>query len=71
MTKDLKRNDSGCLDPTAYHAIVHADGEDKRADELFTTIIHMCRLSGFEIVGNVILEHKRSGRTWSKQKGVR
>lgn len=71
MTKDLKRNDSGCLDPTAYKAITHTDFEDKRADELFTTIIHMCRLAGFEIVGNVILENKKSGRTWSKQKGKR
>lgn len=71
MTKDPRKNDSGCSDPTAYQAITRIDVEDKRADELFTTIIHMCGLAGFEINGNVILENKKSGRVWSKQKGKR
>ena len=71
MTKDLKRNDSGCLDPTAFQAITNVESEDKRANELFTTILHTCRLAGFEIKGNVILEHKKTGRVWSKQKGRR
>lgn len=71
MGNDIKRNGSGCTDPTAYHAITNLDGEDAKADELFTTLIHMCRLAGFNIVGNVILENKKSGRTWNKQKGVR
>jgi hypothetical protein len=71
MTKDLRKNDSGCLDPTAFHAIVNLESEDKKANELFTTILHMCRLAGFDIVGNVILEHKKTKRVWTKQKGRR
>lgn len=71
MTKDLRKNDSGCLDPTAFQAIVNLESEDKKANELFTTILHMCRLAGFDIVGTVILEHKKTKRVWTKQKGRR
>ena len=59
---DLKRNASGCIDPTAYIAITNID--NKRFKQLIRTIVYICDLAGFEIQGKITLKNRRSGRLW-------
>lgn len=61
---DLKRNASGCVDPTAYQAITNIDNEQKRFKQLIRTIVYICDLAGFEIQGKITLKNRRSGRLW-------
>lgn len=61
---DEKRNESGCLDLTAYEAISKIEAEEKRFKELLKTIRYICRLAGFEIQGKITLKNHRSGRIW-------
>lgn len=61
---DLKRNASGCIDPTAYQAITSIDNEQKRFKQLIRTIVYICDLAGFEIQGKITLKNRRSGRLW-------
>ena len=59
-----KRNESGCIDPTAYIAITNIDNEQKRFKQLIRTIVYICDLAGFEIQGKITLKNRRSGRLW-------
>ena len=61
---DLKRNASGCIDPTAYIAITSIDNEQRRFKQLIRTIVYICDLAGFEIQGKITLKNRRSGRLW-------
>lgn len=61
---DLKRNASGCYDPTAYEAIKKVDEEDERFHKLLHTIFYICKLAGFEIEGRIVLTDVKTGRTW-------
>lgn len=62
---DLKRNGSGYMDPTAYQAIKHIDGEEEdRFRKLLGTIFYICELAGFHIEGRIVLRDKRTGRVW-------
>lgn len=59
-----KRNESGCMDLTAYQAITNIDNELKRFKQLIRTIVYICDLAGFEIQGKITLKNRRSGRLW-------
>ena len=59
-----KRNESGCMDLTAYQAITNIDNEQKRFKQLIRTIVYICDLAGFEIQGKITLKNRRSGRLW-------
>ena len=59
-----KRNESGCMDLTAYQAITNIDNEQKRFKQLIRTIVSICDLAGFEIQGKITLKNRRSGRLW-------
>lgn len=52
--RDLMRNGSGCLDPTAYEAIKNIE----REDENFHKLLHMI------IEGRIVLVDKTSGKVW-------
>lgn len=68
MDKDLRKNASGCNDPTAYRAIKHVDDENTASDirfyKLLHTIFHICELAGFELDGRITLRDKVTGKLY-------
>ena len=62
--RDLRRNASGCPDPTAYQAIKNIDREDENFHKLLHTIFYICNAAGFEIEGRIVLIDKKTGRIW-------
>lgn len=62
--RDLRKNASGCHDPTAYQAIKNIEREDENFHKLLHTIFNICELSGFQIEGRIVLVDKVSGRVW-------
>ncbi|MDO5397833.1 MAG: hypothetical protein Q4G33_07865 [bacterium] len=63
-SRDLRKNASGYVDPTAYEAMRNLDNEDDRFHKLLHTIFYICELAGFEIEGRIVLTDKRTGRVW-------
>lgn len=80
MKNDLKRNGSGCLDPTAYQAIMNADAvssldkanrykrrendSEERLNKLLTAIFAICDASDFHIEERIVVKDKRTGKIW-------
>lgn len=62
--RDLRRNASGCPDPTAYQAIKNVDQEDERFHKLLRTIFYLCERAGFSIEGRIVLIDKVTGKVW-------
>ena len=61
-----KFNKSGCLDLTAYTAIMHVDAERER-DRLhqMLDILHaVCELNDFHIEEHVVLKDRRTGKIY-------
>lgn len=61
---DIKRNGSGCLDPTASKAIKNIAEEEERFHKLLNTLFNVCDFANFEIVGRIVLVDKKTGRVW-------
>lgn len=61
---DMRKNASGCFDPTAYIAIKNNDREEERFLKLLYAIFDICDLSGFKLEGRITLIDKESGKTW-------
>ena len=65
-------NGSGCPDPTAYAAMNNIKKEeriqnqpiDETAHKVVTTIKNILDLSGFELVGRIQIQHKKSGKIY-------
>lgn len=71
MENDIRRNGSGCVDPTAYKAIRNVMKEEKkksssdqRFEDFLRTIFTICELSDFHIEGRIIVKDKRTGKIW-------
>lgn len=65
--KDLRRNASGYIDPTAYNAIRNIDREAEseiRLKKLLSTIFYICDLAGFHIENRLEIRDKKTGRVW-------
>lgn len=62
--RDLRKNASGCSDPTAYRAIKKIDQEDENFHKLLHTIFNICELSGFRIEGRIVLVDEVTGKVW-------
>lgn len=62
--RDLRKNASGCSDPTAYRAIKNIDREDENFHKLLYTIFNICELSGFRIEGRIVLVDEVNGKVW-------
>lgn len=62
--RDLRKNASGCSDPTAYRAIKNIDREDENFHKLLHTIFNICELSGFRIEGRIVLVDEITGKVW-------
>lgn len=65
MNNDLRKNASGCNDPTPYQAIKNIDNDNNiRFYKLLHTIFHICELSGFEVEGRMTFRDKKTGKVW-------
>lgn len=71
MENDIRKNGSGCVDPTAYKAIknVMKEGKmksssDQRFEDLLKTIFTICELSDFHIEERIVVKDKRTGKIW-------
>lgn len=62
MNRD-KINGSGCYDLTAYEALKNIDDE-KRVAQLIKTIFYIVNLAGFRVDGRIVLQDKKTGKTW-------
>ena len=61
---ELKRNGSGCKDPTAEKALKNVIEEEKHVSKVIKTLQAVAHLAGFEIEGRIILIDKESGKIW-------
>ncbi len=61
---DLRKNNSGCCDPTAYSAIMNVSEEEARFHKLLSTIHYICKIAGFQIKGRIVFMDERTGRVW-------
>lgn len=69
---ELKRNGSGCYDPTAYAAIKKVSDEKESAkcpeevefNKLLRVIFSICELAGYKVEGRITLRDKKTGRVW-------
>ena len=61
---DLRKNASGCNDPTAYEVLKNLEDEEERFHKLLHTIFYICKLADFEIEGRIVLIDRRTGKTW-------
>lgn len=68
MAYDLRLNDEGYPDPTAYEAITRADittqEEYERHKKLIGCILRICELSDFEVIERISVRDKRTGKVW-------
>ena len=85
MKSDLKRNGSGCLDPTAYQAIMNADAvssvdkanrykrrendSEERLNKLLAAIFAICDAADFHIEERIVVKDKRTGKVFTFRTG--
>lgn len=62
--KNLKKNGSGCPDPTAYKAIRNVEKDEERLKKLLDVIFAICDIADFHVEGRITFRDKRSGRIW-------
>lgn len=59
-------NESGCPDPTAYHAlktIIKEENElERKVHNLVNTLKFVVDWAGFEFIGRIQIRHKQSGK---------
>ncbi len=62
--KDLKYNQSGCADPTAYEAISNIIKEEKELVKRVHNLISVLKLiidwAGFELIGRIEIRDKKT-----------
>lgn len=62
--RELKRNASGYVDPTAYEALKNIESETERFQKLLNTIFYICELAGFHVEERIVIRDKRTGKVW-------
>lgn len=65
--RSLKRNASGCPDPTAYEAITNVmqeEMEKERFHKLLKAIFEICELSDFHLEERIVVKDMRTGKIW-------
>lgn len=65
--KEMMRNGSGCLDPTAYSAIKKVDKElngERRFKAFLNIIFSICELTGFHLEDRFVVKDLRTGKIW-------
>ena len=62
--RDLKYNQSGCADPTAYEAIDNIIKEEKELDKKVHNLISVLKFiidwAGFELIGRIEIRDKKT-----------
>ncbi len=62
--RNLKYNQSGCADPTAYEAISNIIEEEKELDKKVHNLIRVLKLiidwAGFELIGRIEIRDKKT-----------
>lgn len=58
------RNREGYSDPTAFAAGNRIEKGNERFHKLICTILSLCDLAGFRMIGRITLEDKRTGKIW-------
>lgn len=54
-------NQSGCADPTAYHALKNLSDEEKKVNFLIKVLKYIIRESGFELLNRIELQNTETG----------
>ena len=62
--KELKKNDEGYNDPTAYEVIKKADPDARKRYRLIGCILRICELSGYTIEGRITLRDIKTGKIY-------
>lgn len=66
--KDLKKNGEGYPDPTAYEAIVHAEGVEvgdaERYHKLIGCVLRIIEIAGFKAEDRIVLKDLQTGKIW-------
>ena len=62
-SNDIRKNASGCNDPTAY-AVIQKSEDEKRFRDLLFTIFYITKLAGFDVMGRIELMDKKTGKIW-------
>lgn len=57
-------NQSGCADPTAYHALKNLSDEEKKVNFLIKVLKYIIRESGFELLNRIELQNTKTGRVY-------
>lgn len=62
---DIKKNGSKIYDPTAWKAIQKVEQEaQEKYDRTMEKIEEICEKAGYEIIDQIVLREKKSGRVW-------
>lgn len=64
MKHDVRKNQSGYSDPTAFEAITNVDKEMENLNKTIHIIRSVCELAGFEIEERIVLKDKKTGKIW-------
>lgn len=64
MKHDIRKNQSGYSDPTAFEAITKVDKEMEKLNKTLHIIRNVCELAGFEIEERIVLKDKKTGKIW-------
>lgn len=64
IDRELQRNGSGYVDPTAYKALRTMTDEEERFHELLHTIFYICKNAGFHIEERMVIKDLKTGRVW-------
>ena len=64
VDRELQRNSSGYVDPTAYKALKTMTAEEERFHELLHTIFYICKNAGFHIEERMVIKDLKTGRIW-------
>lgn len=64
----IKKNGSGCADPTAYESIKKVEQarieESDRFHNLLDALFYITELAGFEFEERIVLRDLKTGKVW-------
>jgi hypothetical protein len=66
MNKNLKLNNSGCKDPTAYEAITTVFNEQQTLEKRVHTLINVLKFiidwAGFDLIARIEIRDRKTGK---------